>query len=129
MYSDIKDQQLFGDDVDAIYQDFSKALDKVGHNILLHKIKALNITGKIFKCLKSFVKKRSERVKVNDHLSDWVWVLPGIPQGSVLGPQLFLILMIDIDRNTQYSNLGCFTDDTKIWQSLNTTHSPQHLKH
>ena len=96
MNSGIKDQQLFGENVDVIYQDFSKAFDKVGHNVLLHKIKALNITGKILKCLKSFVKKRSERVKVNGHLSDWVWVLPGISQGSVLGPQLFLVLRLTL---------------------------------
>lgn len=47
----------------------------------------------------------------------------GVPQGSVLAPLLFLILMIAVDRNTQNANLGSFADDTRIWQSLNTNHS------
>ena len=80
-------QQSFGDDFGAIYQDFSKAFGKVGHNILLHKRKALKFTEKILKCLKSFVKKRLERVKENGHLWDWVWMLPGFLQRSVPGPQ------------------------------------------
>ena len=52
----------------------------------------------------------------------------GVAQGSVLGPLLFLVLMIDSDKNTQNANLGSFADDTRICQSLDTTHSPQNLQ-
>ena len=51
-----------------------------------------------------------------------------VPQETVPGPLLFLILMTDIDKNTQNANLGSFADDTRIWVSLNMTHSPQHLQ-
>ena len=67
------------------------------------------------KSLETFLKKRQQRVKVNDNLSDWVWVLLSISQGTVPGPLLFLILMIDIDKNTQNANLGSFADDTRTW--------------
>ena len=88
-----------GDDVDAIYLDLWKAFDKVDHNLLLYKIKALNIIRKILKSLETFVKKKQQIVKVNGHLSDWVWVLLGVLQGSVLGPPMFAI-----SRNTQNAN-------------------------
>ena len=117
-----------GDDVDTIYLDFSKAFDNVDHNILLHKIKVLNITEKIHKWLETFLKKRQQRVKVNGHLSDWVWVLSRVPQGSVLVPLFFLILMIDINRKTENANLGSFADDPRMCQLLNTAHSPIHLQ-
>ena len=76
----------------------------------------------MLKWLETFLKKRQQKVKVSSHLSDWVWVLTGLPQGCVFGIPLFFILMIDIDRNTQNAILGSFADNTRIWQSLNTTH-------
>ena len=101
------------DDVDTTYLDFSKGFDRADHNILLHKIKALKITIKILKWKEIFLKKREQRVKINGHLSDWVWVLLGVSQGSALRPLLFLILKIDVDRNTRKANLGSFADDTR----------------
>ena len=71
-YEDIISKLESGDDVDVIYLDLSKVFGKVDHNILLRKIKALNITGKILKWLETFLKKRQQRVQVNGHLSDWV---------------------------------------------------------
>ena len=85
--------------------------DKVDDNIVLHKIKALNMKGKILKWLETFLKEATE---LNGHLSDWVWVFSGFLKGSVRGLLLFLILMIDIDRNIENANLGSFADDTKI---------------
>ena len=127
-YEDIISKLENGDEVDAIYLDFSKAFDKVDHNILLQKLKQLKITGKILKWLEVFLKKRKQRVKVQGYLSDWEWVLSGVPQGSVLGPLLFLILVIDINRNTNNASLGSFADDTRVWQSINATLTFQHLQ-
>ena len=64
--------------------------------------------------LETFLKKRQQRFKVNSHLSNWVLVLSSVPQRPILGPLLFLIMMTEIDRNTQNANLGSFADDTKI---------------
>ena len=84
-------------------------------------MKALKITGKTFKWLKTILKKRQQRVKLSSFIRLGMGVI-GCSQGSVLGPLLFVILMTDIDTNTQNANLGSFADDTRIWQSLNTTH-------
>ena len=92
-YEDITSKPENGDDIDAIYLDFPKAFDKVDCNILLHKIKALNITEEILKWLEIFFKKRRQRVKVNGHLSDWVWVLSVVAQGSVFGPLFYHYLI------------------------------------
>ena len=67
-------------------------------------------------------------MKVQGCLSDWEWVLSGVPQRSVLGPLLFLILVIDINKNTKNASLESFADDTRIWQSINATLSFQHLQ-
>ena len=73
-----------GDDINVIYLDVSKAFEKVYHNILTHKINALNITGKILKWLETFFKKRQQNVKVNGYLSDWIWVLLVVPRDLFL---------------------------------------------
>ena len=116
IYEDIPSKLGNEDDVDVIYLDFSKTFEKVDQNILLHKSKAFNITRKILIWLETFLKKRQQRFKVNSHLSNWVLVLSSVPQRPVLGPLLFLIMMTEIDRNTQNANLGSFADDTKIGQ-------------
>ena len=72
-----------GNHVDAIYLDFSKAFDKVDHNILLCKIKILGIGGKIYSWIECFLKHRQQAVRVQGILSDREWVLSGVPQGSV----------------------------------------------
>ena len=103
--------------VQAVYLDFAKAFDKVDHSILLTKVKALGITGKIYSWLKTFLTTRVQQVIVGNYLSSEERVRSGVPQGSVLGPLLFIIMMIDIDDNIRNVFLGCFADDTRIWQA------------
>ena len=102
--------------VDAVYLDFAKAFDKVDHNILLTKIHGLGIRGKLLTWLERFLKHRVQQVRIGKSLSEEVIVRSGVPQRSVIGPLLFLIMMIDINKDIQVA-LGSFADDTRLWQS------------
>ena len=83
-----------GSVVDAIYLDFSKAFDTVPHKRLMSKLESYGITGKVKEWVKAFLTGRSQTVKVNNDESLSAPVMSGIPQGSVLGPLLFLIYRI-----------------------------------
>ena len=117
-YETIMDVLVDGDYVDSIYLDFSKAFDKVDHNILLAKLANLGIGGKIHSWITSFLKNRQQVVRVEGQLSQKVWVKSGVPQGSVLGPLLFLIMMLDITDNIQKASLSSFADDTRLWMRI-----------
>ena len=104
--------------VDSIYLDFAKAFDKVDHNILLTKMAKLGIRGHLYTWISSFLKCRQQAVRVEGVLSDRVWVKSGVPQGSVLGPLLFLIMMHDINEYIDHAILSSYADDTKLWQKI-----------
>ena len=107
-----------GHQVDAIYLDFSKAYDKVDHNILIKKILSLNIGGKVIVWIENFLKMRNQVVRVEGELSEEVKVTSGVPQGSVLGPLLFLIMMNNIDEDLFKATVGSFADDTRLWKMV-----------
>ena len=102
-----------GKNADVIYLDFSKAFDKVDFNILLHKLSRMGIRGNLYKWLEKFLTGRKQCVTVNGVLSAFVEVLSGVPQGSVLGPLLFIIMMKDIDENIMHATIKSFADDTR----------------
>ena len=103
--------------VDVIYLDFKKAFDSVPHQRLLLKLQAYGVSGQVFAWIKSFLKDRSQRVLINGVKSSWVKVESGIPQGSVLGPLLFLIYVNDIPASLQ-SKCLFFADDCKIFSPI-----------
>ena len=107
-----------GNPVDAIYMDFSKAFDKVDHTILIRKMENLGIKGKTLRWLQTFLENRQQQVRVGNHLSPKEWVRSGVPQGSVLGPLMFLIMMEDIDKDIKHSQLSSYADDTRIWRFI-----------
>ena len=107
-----------GSNVDTVYLDFAKAFDKVDHQIVLKKLSILGVRGKILSWIKSFLTSRTQSVVVNGVLSESAPVTSGVPQGSVIGPLLFLVLISDIDANIALSFLSSFADDTRLSRAV-----------
>ena len=102
---------------DVIVMDFAKAFDKVPHKRLLYKLDFYGIRGSTHKWIDSWLSERSQKVVLDGRASDPVPVLSGVPQGSVLGPVLFLIFIIDLPDNIR-SSVRLFADDCVLYRNV-----------
>ena len=106
-----------GGETRAIALDISKAFDKVRHAGLLHKLKSYGVVGPILGILESFMIERSLKVVLDGQSSPLCCINAGVPQGSVLGPTLFLVFINDLPDG-MLSRIGIYADDTTLFQSL-----------
>ena len=98
-------------DARVVTLDISKAFDKVWHKGLLHNITSYGIKGRVYSVLKSFLTGRSMKVVLNGQSSNIYLINAGVPQGSVLGPTLFLIFINDLPDDVLASFIDMFADD------------------
>ena len=109
----------------GIYLDLARAFDTVNTNILLQKLHIYGITGNALELITSYLSNRSQRVKFNNIISGARTVACGVPQGSVLGPLLFLIYINDIHKACADAKFLLFADDTAIFYSAPTKNELQ----
>ena len=106
----------------------SKAFDTVSHNKLLYKLWMLGITGPLWQWFKSYLENRQHYVEVEGKHSTLLPVLSGVPQGSILGPLLFLVYINDLPEIVPSSQVFLFADDTKLLQTLTSEGNCTHLQ-
>ena len=111
-----------------IYPDFSKVFDKVDHGILEHKLSQIGVCGKLGVWIHNFLQERLQYIRVPGGISDEQTVISDIPQGTVLGHVLFLILMSDIDKDISESNVVSFADNTRIYYLIDGDDSTNQLQ-
>ena len=103
--------------VDIVYLDFEKAFDKVPHERLLLQLYKYGIRGDILAWIKDYLHNRSQKVRVNGVHSSTAPVLSGVPQGSIIGPALFLIFVADSSSLVR-NFISLYADDTKLFSYL-----------
>ena len=115
LHIDIVINNLLEDkDTDVIYLDFAKAFDKVDHQILLSKLHGFGVRGKLLTWLNCYLSNRQQTVVIDGKHSEAAKVISGVPQGTVLGPILFILYLNDLQSCIQHSVISSFADDTRM---------------
>ena len=116
-------------DVRAVFLDISKAFDKVWHEGLIFKLRQNGVSGKLLGFFESYLSNRKQRVSLNGSCSEYAVIQSGVPQGSVLGPLLFLVYINDLEKDIK-SNVKFFADDTMLYSIVkDPTLSASDLNH
>ena len=116
-----------GYQTDVAILDFSKAFDTVPHNKLLHKLEAYGVRGKLHAWITSFLCNRQMKVLVDGERSSETEVLSGVPQGTVLGPLLFLVHINDLPDAVR-SKVRLFADDCLLYRKIKTAKDQEELQ-
>ena len=122
LYNDISRALDQGKEVRAVFCDISKAFDRVWHRGLLSKLQSIGITDSLLDWFSSYLSSRKQRVVYANSSSQWSCIKAGVPQGSILGPLLFLIYINDI-VNSINSNIRLFADDTSLYITVDNPSS------
>ena len=96
-----------------VFLDITKAFDKIWHRGLLYKLEMIGISGNLLRLIESYLTNRYQRVVLNGSFSDFLRIISGVPQGSILGPLLFLIFLNDIVVGITCP-ISLFADDTSL---------------
>ena len=97
--------------------DFAKAFDTIDHVKLINKLKLFSVQTNLIKWVRSYLTNRKQRVMVNGKFSNWDAVEYGVPQGSTLGPLLFIMYTNDMTDNIRNSDVLLYADDTVLYRS------------
>ena len=117
-------------DTDIICFDFAKAFDTVNHDIILYKLKTrFKIDGRLLNFLEDYLKHRKQRVVLDNTTSSTLDVHSGVPQGSILGPLLFILFIEDIyEQLDPETRISLYADDTKIWKPITSERDCEKLQ-
>ena len=126
-FNTIVELLLTNQNVDVVYLDFAKAFDRVDHGVLLEKMKRIGVSGKLYSWIESFLCNRKQVVIVDGVQSVPVTVKSGVPQGTVLGPLLFLIMINDISEGLVCRILS-FADDTRLLKNVTSVSDCESLQ-
>ena len=95
--------------------DLSKAFDTINHNLLLEKLHSYGISGDELRWFSSYLSERKQRVVMNGVCAGWSDVRTGVPQGSILGPLLFIVFVNDLPSVVSHSEVCLYADDTTVY--------------
>ena len=112
-FDDVADGLRHDQDTDSIYLDYAKAFDKVDHALLIKKMKIYGVHQKLIRWIEDFLTNRNQRVTVGGVHSKDAMIKSGVPQGTVLGPLLFIIFINDLEKCVKYSSVRFFADVVK----------------